>query len=155
MPDPQRPSGAPLSDSEADRLSERFTASWDDPDPPTLDPPTVPLAASQATQSAPEPGSPVAGAKLVVPAAKPRQKNTLLGIAPIVVGPSQPPPPSPSAPPPPPAPLAAPVAVAAPVAALAPGAAPPVAPAPFVAAAPNVAPPVVAPAPAIPAPAMG
>jgi len=46
MPDPDPPSGTPLSESEADRLSERFTASWDEPEPATLEPATVPLPAS-------------------------------------------------------------------------------------------------------------
>lgn len=78
MPDPERPSVAPLSDSEADRLSERFTASWDDEPETGEGPATVPSASAAP------------------PAAKPMTKQTLLGIAPIIVGPSQPPPAAPA-----------------------------------------------------------
>src|SRR5882672_5338691 len=100
MPDPDRPSGAPLSESEADRLSERFTASWDEPasweepEPPTLEPVTVPkagppLAATPAPAIVPV-AAPAAAPAPALTLAKPKQ--TLLGIAPIVVvGPSQPP----------------------------------------------------------------
>lgn len=88
MPDPQRPSVAPLSESEADRLSERFTASWDDPAPAPLSGVVPPPAADAA-----------------VPV-KAKPKPTLLGIAPVVVGPA-PPPPAPPAPLPAPAPKAA------------------------------------------------
>src|SRR3954462_2665874 len=98
MPDPDRLSGAPLSDSEADRLSERYTASWEDPDLPTVEPATLPLAtqaprtsAPAAATAAPRPATAPAGG-LSVPAPVNRQKQTLLGIAPIIVGPSQPPP---------------------------------------------------------------
>src|SRR6185369_525979 len=74
MPDTDRPSDASLSDSEADRLSERFTASWDEPDAP--DEPVPQPPAADAGASAPKP-----------------KLQTLLGISPIVVI-SQPPAPS-------------------------------------------------------------
>jgi hypothetical protein len=82
MPDPDRPSGAPLSDRDADLLSERFTAAWEDPD---LDSPAAPNAPPPAEPPRADP--PAAPA---VPAAAPvalnpaRHKATLLGIAPIV-----------------------------------------------------------------------
>src|SRR5215207_5706271 len=131
MPDPDRPSSAPLTEADADRLSERFTASWDEPEPvatPVAAPPTpapAPVAppATIAAQAAPviksppaafgqtvplpavqpkAPTAPVAAAPIAArppvaaaaSAATPRAKSrqTLLGIAPIVVvGPSQPP----------------------------------------------------------------
>lgn len=55
MPDPDRPSSAPLSEADADRLSERFTASWDDPEPagtPVAEPlpPPAPLAPPAVAQ---------------------------------------------------------------------------------------------------------
>jgi len=91
MPEPNRPSGAPLSESEADRLSERFTASWDEPEAQPARPPVA---------------APAPAAAPVV--AKPKQ--TLLGIAPIVVGDRPLPPPPPAPPPPIAAPSAAPAA---------------------------------------------
>ena len=129
MPDPDRPSGAPLSDSEADRLSERFTASWDDPDlASSVEPAAVPLAAPAVATAS---GAVVTSLPSTPRVAKP--KHTLLGIAPIVVGPSQPPPaapaavsPAPAAAPPAAAPVSPPEAAAA-VPALAPGASAPVA----------------------------
>src|SRR6478609_4446454 len=80
MPDTDRPSGAPLSQSEADRLSERFTASWDVPDN-AADP-------RVAEQSAAAPGP----TPLPAPPPNKSKNHTLLGIAPIVaVGASKPP----------------------------------------------------------------
>jgi DNA polymerase-3 subunit gamma/tau len=111
MPDPDRPSSAPLSEADADRLSERFTASWDEPtweDAPTA----VAKAPTAPAPPAPTPAGPPAAltspatvtAKLPAvtlplptPAAAPspnnppltKPKQTLLGIAPILpVGPS-------------------------------------------------------------------
>lgn len=76
MTDTDRPSGATLSESEADRLSERFTPSWDDPN-------AWPSDEGDAPKSPPPAPAPVV--------AKPKNQ-TLLGIAPIVVvGPSRPP----------------------------------------------------------------
>src|SRR4051812_23326775 len=99
MPDTDRPSGAPLSESEADRLAERFTASWDDPELASPPPAAVP---APALVPAPAPVPVAAPAPIPVPVAAPlpqaptptlaKPKHTLLGIAPIVVGPSQPPP---------------------------------------------------------------
>jgi hypothetical protein len=135
MPDPHRPSSAPLSEADADRLSERFTASWDEPEP-VAPPVAAPLAPPRAPVSPASPGAgpptaafgqtaplPVVQAKAptapaVAPAAlRPaaaavaptpappapltKPKQTLLGIAPIVVvGPSEPPPAKPTAAPP-------------------------------------------------------
>jgi hypothetical protein len=93
MPDPQRPSRAPLSESEADRLSERFTASWEDPDLASEPAAVSAIVASPAPSAAPSTTTPL-------PPIKPQP--TLLGIAPVVVGPATPPPaplPAPSAPP--------------------------------------------------------
>ncbi len=157
MPDPDRPSGAPLSDRDADLLSERFTASWDEPiedEPPkkatAFSPPRVQAApAPAAAPPVVAPPPPVA-----INPAKP--KATLLGIAPIVsIGPTGPISKPPSAPPPadpaitarmPAVATPAPAAAAAPARAVAPVPAQSAAPAP----APSVAPapaPSVAPAP--------
>ncbi len=68
MPDSTRPDGSALTESDADRLSERFTASWDAPPEPQVEPAPVVV-------SVPEPVRPVV-----------KPKHTLLGIAPIVVG---------------------------------------------------------------------
>lgn len=98
MPDTDRRSGAPLSATEADRLSERFTASWDQPAPwgeESPEQPTVkapPVSASPPAPSAP----PSTGAA----PAKPKLQ-TLLGISPIVVISSPPAAPPPAAAPPP------------------------------------------------------
>src|SRR5690348_17111910 len=105
MPDPERPSGAPISETEADRLSERFTASWDEPEPETLEPATVPRLVEPI---APAPVAPVAAPAAAAPAAPAqapaptpaaasaaasfaaRPKATLLGMAPVVLAPKQP-----------------------------------------------------------------
>jgi hypothetical protein len=115
MPDPDPPPSGPLSESEADRLSERFTASWDDPVPTTVEPAAVPTAPVPASPPPSPPPSPAPRAS-VAPASATKQKQTLLGIAPIVVvGPSQPPPAAAKAVAPAPVPVPVPVPVAEPV----------------------------------------
>ena len=135
MPDPDRPSSAPLTQADADRLSERFTASWDEPEP-VAPPVAAPLAPALVPRSPPSPtatpGTAVFGQTVPMPAVQPnaptapvmaptaprpavaaaaptpappaplaKPKQTLLGIAPIVVvGPSQPPPAKPVTAPP-------------------------------------------------------
>jgi hypothetical protein len=111
MPDSYRPSNAPLSESEADRLSERFTASWDEAADEAEPVHAGKSGAFAATSSPPPVAEPVPTLPLpeVAAVTKPKPKPTLLGIAPIVIGPSSAPPPAQSAPPPaPPAPLPAP-----------------------------------------------
>lgn len=94
MPDPDRPSGSPLSEADADRLSERFTASWEESEPeaanpPGSDPRTAPLAPLRSTVRLPT--SDDASRPAAPTTVKAQPKHTLVGIAPIVVGPASPP----------------------------------------------------------------
>jgi len=108
-----RPSAAPLSVEDADRLADSFTAFWDDAPAPTPAPPIaaarppadsqpfgdpelVPVAAPIA-EPAPHPGAVTQPMPAVaaVAKAKPLGKQTLVGIAPINIekpSPSEPPP---------------------------------------------------------------
>jgi hypothetical protein len=94
MPDPPdkgRPSSAPLSIEDADRLADSFTAFWEDAGAP----------ATAGPIAAPHPGAVTAPMPAVAPINKPVGKQTLLGIAPVAIEKrppaSQPPPAAPVA----------------------------------------------------------
>ncbi len=80
MPDPAdkgRPSSAPLSVEDADRLADSFTPFWEDSG--------APVASGGEPAPTPNPGAVTAPMPAVEAARKPLGKQTLLGIAPLVI----------------------------------------------------------------------
>src|SRR6478736_3959781 len=97
--DKGRPSSAPLSVEDADRLADSFHAFWDDEPAPAAAAPviaTTPAAATAIAEPAARPGAVTAPMPAVAPVhqEKPVGKQTLIGIAPINIErpPSEPPP---------------------------------------------------------------
>src|SRR6478609_1675235 len=98
--DKGRPSSAPLSVEDADRLADSFHAFWDDePAPAVAEPapsPSAVTAPMPAADPTPRPGAVTAPMPAVAPVhqEKPVGKQTLIGIAPINIErpPSEPPP---------------------------------------------------------------
>jgi len=90
MPDPPdkgRPSSAPLSAEDADRLADSFTPFWEDADVPAAPEPVATATAETGSLTAPMPA--------VEPVRQPVGKQTLLGIAPInIEKPASAPPPA-------------------------------------------------------------
>jgi len=115
MPDPAdkgRPSSAPLSVEDADRLADSFTPFWEDSRDPSS-----PVAAQPPAVATPAPGTvtaPMPAVGSVTAAAEPAPKligkQTLLGIAPLTAQRQ-----AASLPPPPPAPIPAPVVATPPL----------------------------------------
>jgi len=96
MPDPPdkgRPSSAPLSVEDADRLADTFTAFWEDAGAPDASGPVAAVAApspatvSEGTVTAPMPAV-AAPMPAVAAVRKPIGKQTLVGIAPAIERPS-------------------------------------------------------------------
>src|SRR6478752_6102761 len=84
MPDPPdkgRPSSAPLSVEDADRLADSFTAFWEDAGGPDTSGPVAAVAAVAAPT--PSPGTVTAAMPAVTVNRKP--SGTLVGIAPITI----------------------------------------------------------------------